>query len=226
MRYRKLPVSAARLSVTIVLVLSIPTFFTTPAVAQGDKDCEALMKQIDGVADKLAEASQHLGEAEARLDVAEGHLKSDLIQSHPEQRKSIENSINGLKNSIASLKSSIPKLKLSIANLVEKLCACCGKKSEHASKSQPRPTPSTTDKVTDVLRTIGSHVSIGIGGGTTGSGGHDHHDRVRGEDRTKTAEKLSDHKTHTTKTPSSTKGKTVTSACKCHPCTCSPCTCH
>src|SRR5712691_3693177 len=30
-------------------------------------------------------------------------------------------------------------------------------------KTQPRPTPSTTDKVTDVLKTIGSSVSIDIG---------------------------------------------------------------
>jgi hypothetical protein len=89
----------------------------------------------------------------------------------------------------------------------------------------PTRTPSTTDKVTDVLKTIGNHVSIGIGGGT-GTHGGEHHDRVRGEDRTRTAEKLSDHKTHTTTTPKSSKGKTVTSACKCHPCTCSPCTCH
>jgi len=89
--------------------------------------------------------------------------------------------------------------------------------------AQQAPTPSTTDKVTDSLKTIGSSIGIGIGGG--GSSEHRHHDRVRGEDRTKTAEKLSDHKTRTTKTPTSS-GKTITSACKCHPCTCSPCKCH
>ena len=87
------------------------------------------------------------------------------------------------------------------------------------------PTPSTTDKVTDVLKTIGSSISIGVGGGTTG--GRDHHDRVKGEDRTRTAEKLkTTDKSHTTSKSKTTSGKTVTAGCKCHPCTCSPCRCH
>ncbi|SRR6266571_1301060 len=91
-------------------------------------------------------------------------------------------------------------------------------------KTQPRPTPSTTDKVTDVLRTIGGSVSISIGGGVSGGGGdrHGHH----GEDRHRTAEKVSTDKTKTHKTSPTTTHKTVTSACKCHPCTCSPCRCH
>src|SRR2546427_2559667 len=82
-----------------------------------------------------------------------------------------------------------------------------------------------TDKVTDALKTIGSSISIGIGGGGT-VGGHDRHDRIKGEDRTRTAEKLKTaDKSHTTSKPKTTSGKTVTAACKCHPCTCSPCNC-
>ena len=93
-----------------------------------------------------------------------------------------------------------------------------------ASQPPPTPTPSTTDKVTDVLKTIGSSVNISIGGGGGGSE-HRHGDRVRGGDRTRTADKVhTDSKTH--KTSPSTTHKTVTSACKCHPCTCSPCRCH
>src|SRR5207237_7677971 len=81
---------------------------------------------------------------------------------------------------------------------LECICPKCEPK-----RTARAPTPSTTDKVTDALRTVGSSISIGIGGGT--GGGHDHrHDRVRGEDRTKTAEKLRTDKTHTTKTPTST----------------------
>ena len=99
----------------------------------------------------------------------------------------------------------------------ECICPTCEPK-----RTSQQPTPSTTDKVTDALKTIGSSISIGIGGG--GSSEHRHTDRVRGEDRTKTAEKLNDHKTRATKTSSSS-GKTVTSACKCQPCTCSPCRC-
>ena len=90
-------------------------------------------------------------------------------------------------------------------------------------KAQPAPTPSTTDKVTDALRTIGSSVSIGIGGGGYSSGHKEHH---HGEDRHRTADKVSTDKTKTHKTSPTTTHKTVTSACKCHPCTCSPCTCH
>ena len=90
--------------------------------------------------------------------------------------------------------------------------------------AQQQPTPSTTDKVTDVLKTIGSSVSIGIGGGGYSSG-HDEH-RHGGEDRHRTADKVSTDKTKTHTTSPTTTHKTVTSACKCHPCTCSPCTCH
>jgi hypothetical protein len=93
-------------------------------------------------------------------------------------------------------------------------------------RTAQQPTPSTTDKVTDALKTIGSSISIGIGGGGT-VGGHDRHDRIKGEDRTRTAEKLKTaDKSHTTSKPKTTSGKTVTAAYKCHPCTCSPCTCH
>jgi len=86
-----------------------------------------------------------------------------------------------------------------------------------------QPTPSTTDKVTDALRTIGNSVSIDIGGGGYSS---DHDERHHGEDRHRTADKVSTDKTKTHKTSPTTTHKTVTSACKCHPCTCSPCTCH
>jgi hypothetical protein len=83
-----------------------------------------------------------------------------------------------------------------------------------------QPTPSTTSKVTDVLRTIGSSVSVSIGGGGYTSGHDEHH---HGDHRHRTAEKVSTDKTKTT-SPTTTH-KAVTSACKCHPCTCSPCTC-
>jgi hypothetical protein len=102
----------------------------------------------------------------------------------------------------------------------ECICPKCEPK-----RTAQAPTPSTTDKVTNVLRTIGGSVSIGIGGG--GGGGHDHHGRVRGEDRTRTGDKVhTDSKTHTIGKTSSSTHKTVTAACKCHPCTCSPCRCH
>jgi hypothetical protein len=94
-------------------------------------------------------------------------------------------------------------------------------------KAQPQPTPSTTDKVTDVLKTIGSSVSIGIGGGI-GGGGEDRHGH-HGEGGHRTAEKVrTGDKSRTTskKTTTGTGHKTVTAACKCHPCTCAPCTCH
>jgi hypothetical protein len=90
------------------------------------------------------------------------------------------------------------------------------------SRMAQQPTPSTTDKVTDVLKTIGSSVSIGIGGGHT-SGRDEHH---HGEDRHRTAEKVSTDKTKTHTTSPTTTHKTVTSACKCHPCNCAPCNCH
>ena len=87
-------------------------------------------------------------------------------------------------------------------------------------RTAQQPTPSTTDKVTDALKTIGSSISIGIGGGGT-VGGHDRHDRIKGEDRTRTAEKSKTaDKSHTTSKPKTTSGKTVTAAYKCHPCTC------
>jgi len=89
--------------------------------------------------------------------------------------------------------------------------------------AQPAPTPSTTDKVTDVLKTIGSSVSIDIGGGGYSSG---HKERHHGEDRHRTADKVSTDKTKTHKTSPTITGKTVTAACKCHPCTCAPCKCH
>jgi hypothetical protein len=114
-------------------------------------------------------------------------------------------------------------MKLSIANLVEKLCACCGKPDEHNRVAQPGSTPSTTDKVTDVLKTIGSSVRIGIGGGGYTSG---HDERHHGEDRHRTADKVSTDKTKPHTTSPTTTRKTVTSACKCHPCTCAPCNCH
>jgi len=115
--------------------------------------------------------------------------------------------------------------------LVDKLektpCAfpCPGPGSMKAGpnpRALPQPTPSTTDKVTDVLKTIGSSVSIDIGGGHTS--GHDEHHH--GEERHRTAENVSTDKTKTHTTSPITTHKTVTSACKCHPCTCSPCTCH
>jgi hypothetical protein len=98
------------------------------------------------------------------------------------------------------------------------------------SRTAQQPTPSTTDKVTGVLKTIGSSVSIGIGGGIGGGGGdrHGHH----GEGGHRTAEKVrTGDKSRTTsttskKTTTGTGHKTVTAACKCHPCTCAPCTCH
>jgi hypothetical protein len=85
--------------------------------------------------------------------------------------------------------------------------------------AKPTPTPSTTNKVTNILKTIGGSVSIGIGGG-----GDDH--RHHGEDRHRTADKVSTDKTKTHTTSPTTTHKTVTAGCKCHPCTCSPCTCH
>jgi hypothetical protein len=87
--------------------------------------------------------------------------------------------------------------------------------------AQPSPTPSTTSKVTDVLKTIGSSVSIGIGGGSTlGHGGH------KG-DRHLTDQKRTSNQTNTTKIKKQTsKTKQLPAGCKCHPCTCSPCTCH
>jgi uncharacterized coiled-coil protein SlyX len=187
------------------------------AMAQSsDKECEALMTQIDRLADKLAEAGQGLGNAEGHLDKAEKDLQEHGW--HAESKQSLENSISSLKNTIASRKSTISKLKLSIANLVEKLCACCGK-GEPSGPAQ-QPTPSTTDKVTDILKTIGGSVSIGVGGGR---GDHRH----TGEDRHRTADKVSTDKTKThTTSPTTTGHKTVTGGCKCHPCTCSPCTCH
>jgi ribosomal protein L39E len=97
------------------------------------------------------------------------------------------------------------------------VCPTC----EHNQTAQA-PAPSTTDKVTDVLKTIGSSVSIGIGGGRSGGGDHRH----GGEDRHRTADKVSTDKTKTHTTSPTTSKKTVTAGCKCHPCTCSPCTCH
>jgi len=88
-----------------------------------------------------------------------------------------------------------------------------------SSRTAQQPTPSTTDKVTDVLKTIGSSVSIGIGGG----GGDRRHS---GEERHRTADKIPTDKTKTHTTSPTTTHKTVTAGCKCHPCTCSPCTCH
>ena len=105
------------------------------------------------------------------------------------------------------------------------ICPEC-EETRTAHAPPPTPTPSTTDKVTDVLKTIGGSVSIGIGGG---GGEHHRHEegKSRGEDRTRTADKVkTDNKLHPTSKQTTSTHKTVTAACKCHPCTCSPCTCH
>src|SRR5260370_18428397 len=76
-------------------------------------------------------------------------------------------------------------------------------------RTAQQPTPSTTDKVTDALKTIGSSISIGIGGGGT-VGGHARHHRIKGEDRTRTAEKpQTADKTHPTSKPTPNTRKTA-----------------
>jgi len=92
------------------------------------------------------------------------------------------------KSTLEKDKSTLRKTKLQIANVAEKLCACCARETG----TTQQPTPSTTDKVTDALKTIGSSISIGIGGGSTG--GHGRHDRITGEHRTRTADKLKDNR--------------------------------
>jgi hypothetical protein len=177
------------------------------AMAQGgDKECQALMKQINDLVDRLAESSERLGKEEQMLETAEK-------EGHHEAR-------NTLQNTIPINKSTNRKNKVKIDNLLDKLCACCGK--GEPSRPAQQPTPSTTDKVTNVLKTIGSSVNISIGGGHTS--GHDEHHH--GEDRHRTAEKVSTDKTKTHTTSPTTTRKTVTAGCKCHPCTCAPCTCH
>jgi len=173
--------------------------------SQRHKECDALLKQIDDLVDKVARVAERMATVEQWI----------------EQGKALETN----KSTLEKDKSTLRKTKLQIANVAEKLCACCARETG----TTQQPTPSTTDEVTDALKTIGSSISIGIGGGSTG--GHGRHDRITGEDRTRTADKLkTTEKSHTTSTSTpkktTTSGKTVTAACKCHPCTCSPCTCH
>src|SRR5438874_5152654 len=138
------------------------------ATARPSKECGALIKQVNDVVDRVARVSERIGAVEERID------RGEAVEQN--------------KQTVEKDKNTLRKDKVTIDNLLDKICACCGKKSETTGQ----PTPSTTDKVTDALKTIGSSISIGIGGGTT-DGGHDRHERVRGEDRTKTAEKLKDH---------------------------------
>jgi hypothetical protein len=84
----------------------------------------------------------------------------------------------------------------------------------------PQPGQAAGDTLKKVFDSV--HIGIGIGGGY--SSGHDEHHH--GEDRHRTADKVSTDKTKTHTTSPTTTHKTVTSACKCHPCTCSPCHCH
>jgi len=93
-------------------------------------------------------------------------------------------------------------------------------KQNYALVPCPPPGQATSDTLKKVFDSV--HIGIGIGGGY--SSGHD--ERHHGEDRHRTAEKVSTDKTKTHKTSPTTTHKTVTSACKCHPCTCAPCTCH
>jgi hypothetical protein len=76
----------------------------------------------------------------------------------------------------------------------------------------PCPPPDAAQSAGHAIQQILQHVSIGVGGGTVVSGGHDH--------------KGDHHTTSQKRTGSTTGKKTVTAGCKCHPCTCSPCTCH
>ncbi len=168
------------------------------------KECEGLMKQIDGLVEKLPDVGERIGSVK-------GQLKNPAASA--ETHNSLQNTLKTDELTVRSLKGTIDKL-------MNKLCACCGK--GEPSRPAQQPTPTTTDKVTDVLKTIGSSVSIGIGGGYSSGHGERHH----GEDRHRTADKVSTDKTKTHTTSPTTTHKTVTSACKCHPCTCAPCTCH
>jgi hypothetical protein len=87
---------------------------------------------------------------------------------------------------------------------------------------EPCPPPGETagETLKKVFDSV--HIGIGIGGGYTS--GHDEHHH--GEDRHRTADKVSTDKTKAHTTSPTTTHKTVTSACKCDPCTCAPCTCH
>jgi hypothetical protein len=182
-----------------------------PASAQRHKECQALMKQIDDLVDRVAGVSERIGTVECRME-HQGNMSPDTIQKN--------------KHTLETDKSTLRTNKATIDKLLDKLCTCCARETGAAQQ----PTPSTTDKVTDVLKTIGSSVSIGIGGGIGGGGGdrHGHH----GEGGHRTAEKVgTGDKSRTTsttskKTTTGTGHKTVTAACKCHPCTCAPCTCH
>src|SRR5260370_5009490 len=175
-----------RVCSAILLALAF-SFLATRTLAQGHKDCDAIVKEIDGLTYQLETASTELRETEDELKNA------PTAYSRKKYQEAIE-----------SHKSQIRSIRHHILTLLDKLCACCGKKSAGTAAV---PTPSTTDRVTDVLKTIGSSVSIGIGGGHTS--GHDEHHH--GEDRHRTADKVSTDKTKKDKASPTTTHKTVTS---------------
>src|ERR1700737_3242231 len=125
------------------------------------------MKQINDAVDRVAEVSERIGKVQQKVEDS---------GSNPTREHTLQTD-----------KATLKKTKVQIDQLLDKLCACCGKK---AAQTAPTPTPSTTDKVTDILKTIGGSVSIDVGGG---GGDHRHH----GEDRHRTAEKVPTDKTKT-----------------------------
>src|SRR5438876_677788 len=127
-------------SVTVCACLSVLPNYARAA----DKDCEALMKQIDGLDGRVADASERLGEEEKMLEQAEAETKA----SHEEStHQKWIHTRDTLKETIEKNKSTIRKNESTIRLLLEKLCTCCSKDSEHVGKPPPTPTPSTTDKV-------------------------------------------------------------------------------
>lgn len=92
---------------------------------------------------------------------------------------------------------------------------------QYALEPCPPPGETAGDTLKKVFDSV--HIGIGVGGGDYSSGRDERH---HGEDRHRTADKVSTDKTKTHTTSPTTTHKTVTAGCKCHPCTCSPCTCH
>jgi hypothetical protein len=191
-------------SLTFIALLFLALVTLPQQATAQDKECEALMKKIDEGVDRVAQTGERIGKVE------------HMIESFGGTPKGLETA----KHALETDKSTLRKDKLTIANLVEKLCECCAGKARTAQQPTPTPGQATSDTLKKVFDSV--HIGIGIGGGY--SSGHDEHHH--GEDRHRTADKVSTDKTKTHTTSPTTTHKTITAGCKCHPCTCSPCTCH
>src|SRR5437762_3344905 len=77
MTYRKLQFIAGRVFVVALLMVSALAVFTSQAMAQSpDKECEALMKQVNDLVDKVAEVSQRIERVQERVEKGVGTASS------------------------------------------------------------------------------------------------------------------------------------------------------